>query len=59
METSQYFRAVIQQGGNRASSDARGIRDELCDCFNSRGQVPWHWDMAYISNAYTHQFKSK
>ena len=32
------FRAVIQQGGNRASSDARGIRDELVSILTVRAK---------------------
>ena len=38
----------VQQGGNRNRSDARGVRDEFCDYFNSNGQVPWQWDVIHI-----------
>ena len=39
---------LVQQGGNRNRSDARNVRDELCDYFNTNGQVPWQWDVIHI-----------
>jgi hypothetical protein len=35
-----------QQSGNRNSTDARNVRDEFCDYFNTNGQVPWQWELA-------------
>lgn len=35
---------LLPQGGNRTTLEARDVRDELCDCFNSDGQVPWQWN---------------
>ena len=34
------------QGGNRTTLQARVVRDELCDYFNTEGQVPWQWTAA-------------
>lgn len=36
--------AILQQGGNRSTLEARYIRDELNDYFNTNGQVPWQWN---------------
>lgn len=37
---------IQQQGGNKSTTEAREIRDELCDFFNTNGQVPcmWQWN---------------
>lgn len=35
---------LLPQGGNRTTLEARDVRDELCDYFNSDGQVPWQWN---------------
>ena len=35
---------ILQQGGNRSTLEAREIRDELCEYFNTDGQVPWQWN---------------
>lgn len=29
---------------NRSTLAAREIRDELCDYFNTNGEVSWEWD---------------
>ena len=34
-----------QQGGNHTNLEARAIHDELCDYFNTNGQVPWQWSI--------------
>ena len=39
------FVNFIQQGGNRNNTDARAVRDEFCDYFNTNGQVEWQWDV--------------
>ena len=44
-EINEPLPGVVQQGSNRAPFDAREIRDELCDFFNSDGQVSWQWDV--------------
>ena len=35
---------ILQQGGNRSTLEAKEIRDELCEYFNTDGQVPWQWN---------------
>jgi hypothetical protein len=37
---------ILQQGGNRSTLEANEIRDELCEYFNTDGQVPvpWRWN---------------
>ena len=35
---------IQQQEGNKSTTEAREIRDELCDFFNTNGQVPWQWN---------------
>jgi len=39
------FVNFVQQGGNRNNTDARAVRDEFCDYFNTNGQVEWQWDV--------------
>ena len=36
--------AILQQGGNTSTQEAREIRDELCDYLNTNGQIPWQWN---------------
>ena len=33
-----------QQCGNHSGNDAREIREEFCDYFNTNGQVYWQWE---------------
>ncbi|XP_062607230.1 uncharacterized protein LOC134269020 [Saccostrea cucullata] len=40
------LRGITQQGGNRCNSDARSVRDEYCDYFNTNGSVEWQWDLS-------------
>lgn len=35
---------IQQQGCNKSTTEAIEIRDELCDFFNTNGQVPWQWN---------------
>lgn len=42
---SNNFVNMAQQGGNRNTTDARSIRDEFKDYFNTNGQVYWQWDL--------------
>jgi hypothetical protein len=39
------FVNFVQQGGNRNNTDARAVRDQFCDYFNTNGQVEWQWDV--------------
>ena len=41
----QSLQPIGLQAGNRSTNDAREIHDELCDFFNTNGQVPWQWEM--------------
>ena len=41
----QHCQTLVHQGGNRSQGAARDIRDELCDFFNTNGQVDWQWDI--------------
>ena len=36
---------IGQQGGNRNHAEARDIRDEFCDYFNTNGAVDWQWSI--------------
>ena len=44
-QPQQMSRNLAHQGGNRNQGTARDIRDELCDYFNTNGQVDWQWDI--------------
>ena len=41
--SNESFRSLAQQGSNRSTVEAREVREELCDYFNTNGQVPWQW----------------
>ena len=37
---------ISHQGSNHCSTDARVVRDELCNYFCTQaGEVPWQWNM--------------
>ena len=51
--TPNSMAGLPQQGGNRTPMDAREIRDELCEYFNTAGQVPWQWNVIWSDHEKT------
>jgi hypothetical protein len=39
------LRNISQQGVNKSNADARTVREEYCDYFNTNGSVEWQWDL--------------
>ena len=37
------FQPLSQQGSNRYSLNAKAVRDEFTEYFNTNGQVEWQW----------------
>ena len=43
--SSTGMQSLAQQGSNRYSLDAKSVRDEFTEYFNSLGSVEWQWGM--------------
>jgi hypothetical protein len=41
----EHIKNSIYQGSNRYSLNAKAIRDEFTEYFNTNGQVEWQWGM--------------